>query len=175
MRATLAGSILFFIALAVLVGGLSLLNMIPVALDDGVLRRYTDIEEVRERLKIPVVYTPAYFPQCFRWPPADLIAQTRPYTSVVMALAKCGQKDISLVLAQTALPHDPPVELISFPKPSERIEYALKGRRALLEIGVCGSGERCSRITWDEAEYRIRVVMRAGPADLLKIAESLMP
>jgi len=56
----------------------------------------------------------------------------------------------------------------------ERATYPLKGRSAILEVGFCGNGEPCSRISWREKNVRITVLARLTPFELLKVAESML-
>ena len=56
----------------------------------------------------------------------------------------------------------------------EQVPYSLKGRKAELTVGQCRNGEPCSGISWDEGEYRIDVLMKSGPFDLIGIADSMI-
>ena len=56
---------------------------------------------------------------------------------------------------------------------AESVRYQLRGRDALLEVGVCEENIMCSRISWNEKGYRISVAMKSAPVDLIRIAESM--
>lgn len=167
--------LLFGIAVAALLAALRLMHWAPTALQDGLLQRYNSVEEVKAKLNIRHVYAPAYYPQCFRWPPALIIAQTRPYTAVVMEFMRKDGDDICLVVAQTDLSRSSPRVKLSLAEVKESVRYSLKGRSAFLETGLCDDGQVCSRISWDEDGYRILIIGRSAPAQLEKIAESVIP
>lgn len=167
--------LLFGIAVAALLAALRLMHWAPTALQAGLLQRYNSVEEVKAKLNIRHVYAPAYFPLCFRWPPALIIAQTRPYTAVVMEFMRTDGDDICLVVAQTEVPRSPPRVRISLAEVRESVRHSLKGRPAFLETGLCDDGGVCSRISWEEDGYRILIIGRSAPAQLEKIAESVIP
>jgi hypothetical protein len=56
----------------------------------------------------------------------------------------------------------------------ESVRYEFKGRTALLEVGVCRRDEQCCRITWNEENVSIALVMRSSPVELVRIAESML-
>lgn len=167
--------LLFGIAVAALLAALRLMNWAPTALQDGLLQRYNSVEEVKAKLNIRHVYAPAYYPQCFRWPPASIIAQTRPYTAVVMEFMRKDGEEICLVVAQTEVSRPSPRVKIALAEVRESVRYLLKGRPALLETGLCDDGQVCSRISWEEDGYRILIIGKSVPAQLEKIAESVIP
>jgi hypothetical protein len=61
-----------------------------------------------------------------------------------------------------------------FKEVREKAPFDLRGRKSLLEVGTCENGEQCSRISWNEGEYRLAVFMRSAPFELIKIAESML-
>ena len=175
MRRKFLNLLLFSIAVAALLAALRLMNWAPTALQDGLLQRYSSVEEVKAKLNIRHVYAPAYYPQCFRWPPSLIIAQTRPYTAVGMEFMRKEGEEVCLVVTQTEAPRSSPRVKIAFAEVRESVRYSLKGRSALLETGLCDDGQVCSRISWEEEGYRILIIGRSAPAQLEKIAESVIP
>lgn len=174
MRTKLRNLLLFGAAVASLIIVLKMMNWMPLAVEEGLLRRYSSIDEVKSKLKIKTIYTPAFYPQSLRWPPSQIAAQTKPFTAVVMEFAQKENNDVFLIISQIAAHHSLPDEKIKILRIKETVRYPLKGRDALLVVGVCRDGEPCCRIAWDEEEYRISLVMRSTPINLLKIAESMV-
>lgn len=174
MKRTIIGIPVFVIIVTILLGVLQLLNWIPSAVQEGAFRRYDSIDEVRSHLKIHPLLVPVYYPSSVRWPPSLIAAQTRPYTAVVMEFLNSGSGDTGLVITQTALSHPPIEEKFRFTDVRQTVKFTVKGRTAFLEVGACSGGERCSRIAWNEGAYRVALVMKASPVDLVRIAESMI-
>ncbi len=174
MRSKLTGFFFFAMAIAALIAGLKVLNWVPSAVEEGMLRRYGSIEEVKSKLKIKTIYTPAFYPQCLKWPPSQIAAQTRPFTAVVTEFARNDGADTCLIISQAASPHSLLDEKIKMRLVKEQVHYSLKGRDALLVVGECKEDEPCSSISWDEGADRISIIMKSTPVDLVKIAESLI-
>lgn len=174
VRTKLVSFILFAIAVGALILGLRVMSFVPAAVQGGVLQQYRSIDEVREKLKIRDVYVPSYYPQCFLWPPSLVAAQTKPFTAIMIGFTRRDGDDSCLVITQTQLPHMLKDEKTAMERVKEKVRYSLKGRDALLEVGACKDDVPCSRITWNEKEYRITVLMKSTPIDLVKIAESMM-
>lgn len=166
--------IFFCMAAAAIVAGLKLINWVPFAFQEGFLREYASIEDVKARLKITHVYAPTYYPQCLEWPPVKITAQTRPYTAVVMEFVQKGLSDVCLVISQTQVPHPPPTERIRLDTVKEAVRYNFKGREMLFEVGTCSDGALCSRLSWEESGYRITAASKSTPVDLVKIGESMI-
>jgi len=174
MRRTIGGIPVYIVMILILVGLLQFANWIPSAVQEGALMRYGSIEEVRAHLTEATVYAPAYYPSSVRWPPSLVAAQSRPYLAVITEYAGSRSNDTVLVITQTAR-HEPPLrERIGLAVVRERVSYPFKGRTALLEVGRCRSGERCSRISWDEGAFTISLVLKDAPVDLVRIAESMI-
>ena len=175
MKRTLGGMLVFLAMTAILTGLLQLLNWIPSAVQDGAFQRYASIDEVRAHLKIGMVYTPVYYPRTVQWPPSLIAAQTRPYPAVVIEFVRSDDpRETVLVITQTALPHPPLVEKLRLAAVRESVRYEFKGRTAHLEVGVCRKDEQCCRMTWNEENVGIVLVMRSSPVELVRIAESMI-
>ena len=78
MRKIIVGFLYFAATVAVLIGGLKLINWVPSVVQEGFVGRYRSIEEVESKLKIRDVYIPSYFPQSFKWPPDTIWARAMP-------------------------------------------------------------------------------------------------
>jgi len=175
VKKTLGGLLVFVIMITVLLGLLQVLNWIPAAVQEGAFRKYASIEEVRAHLKITPVYTPIYYPSSVQWPPALIAAQTRPYTAVLTEFMKSDDRnDTILIITQTARSHPPLALRLSLTEVRETVQYPFKGRIAVLEVEVCRKEEQCSRMVWDEGEFRLSLVMRSSPVELVRIAESIV-
>lgn len=169
-------SIFYFVLTTVLViVVLKIIGWLPLAIQQDTLRRYGSIEEVRSKLRIGKVYVPSYFPQSVQWPPSEILAQKSPFPAVAMEFKNIDNGDIALVISQAAGKGFVLHEKIKIISVNEKVTYPLKGRSAVLEVGFCENRIPCSRISWEEERYRIRVFMRSTPFDMVKIAESMLP
>lgn len=164
----------FALAAGALIVALKLLNWLPLALDRDVMRRYESIDEVRESVNIEKVYVPLYFPQRLTWPPSEIVAQGKPYPAIVMEFNDVERGTTTLIISQTTSPNFKADDKIPFTTIKESADYTLKEREAHLEVGTCEGGGPCSRISWKEGGYRIVIVMRSEPFELIKIAESML-
>lgn len=175
MGKRISGFLYFGLIVTVLVGGLRLANWIPSAVQDGFIEQFDSIDEVSSKLKIKDIYIPSYFPQTFKWPPAAIWAQTRPYTAIVMEFKDISTGDVGLTISQVhAGARFMSSDRIGMTRIRETAGYPLRGRKASLEVGVGNNDEPCSRISWNEGKYRVTVAMKSGPFELLKIAESML-
>jgi hypothetical protein len=168
------GLLYFGAAVAILVAGLKVTNWLPTVLQEGTMKRYGTIEDVRSKLKIREIYVPSYFPQSISWPPSAIMAQSRPFHAVLMEFTHGKTGEVDLVISQVAERGVVPVRKLALAQVLEKTTYPLKGRTALLEVGFCKNDMPCSRISWDEGGYKVVVTMRAAPFELLKIADSML-
>jgi hypothetical protein len=148
---------------------------VPTAVQEGAFQRFDSIEDVKTRLRIGTIYLPAFYPQSVRWPPALIGAQTTPYAAVMMEYRGRDQQTIYLVTTQTARPNPPLQERLRLVEVREKVRYPFKGRTAVLEVGVCRDSEQCCRMSWEEGDYLITLVLRSSPMELVRIAESMIP
>jgi len=174
MRERILGFVMFVIAVAALIGTLKLLNWTPDILQQGLPGTYGSIDEVKSKLHIRDIYIPSYYPQGLEWPPARITAQSKPYIMILMEFKRKEDNNVSLAISQTALPNPAPNAIIEIIRTNERVNFPFKGRNALLEVGLCKDNEQCCRISWNELSYRIVVAMVAPPAEIVKIAESMV-
>lgn len=174
MHKKLLGFVYFAAAVLILVAVLKVTNWLPTVLQEGGMRKYSSIEEVKSKLRIRDIYVPSYFPQRLAWPPSRILAQSRPSIAVVMEFRHGDTGEIALVISQSGrkdFAHDRQMSLVQV---REIVSYPLKDRTASLEVGTCRNDVPCSRITWNEGGYWITVVMKSPPFELLKIAESML-
>jgi hypothetical protein len=164
----------FVITLAVVVGVLKFMNWAPGALEPGLMSRYQRIEDVEATLGITKIYVPAYFPETIGWPPAAILAQSKPYPAVVMEFARASDGETMLVIVQAASRRFQPEVAIRFHTISETVPLDLRGRSARLEAGLCDDRTACSRLEWDEGEVHVMLTMRAPSIELIRIAESML-
>ena len=174
MKKNIRNLLLFTMVIAVLTAFLGFFNWLPFYIEQGIARRYSSIEEVKTKLKLKEVFVPSFFPQQYVWPPYEIIAQTKPFTSVIMKFRSINRKPDALVICQSSATASVPDCFPRMRQVNERTSYKMKGRPAVLEVGSCGHNEACSRMTWLEGRYRITVAVDAPPFDLVKISESMI-
>ena len=163
----------FAFVLAVVVAALKVLNWVPGALEPGLMARYPSVEAAVSRLGLRQVYVPAYFPESLAWPPAQVLAQSRPYQALVMEFVRARDGQTALVVSQAAGKEFEPEAPIRFRTIRESVPIDLGGRTARLEAGSCEDGSPCSRIRWREGEIRIVLTMSAPSTELIRIARSM--
>jgi hypothetical protein len=56
----------------------------------------------------------------------------------------------------------------------EEAEYAIRGRKARLKVGLCKGGIKCSSIKWEDKTRRFEIVSTSSPFETIKIAEGIM-
>lgn len=177
MRNKAFGALAFAAGLAILVIALKAINWIPLIAQKDLMRRYGDFEEMRTAVGIRQVFVPSYFPEDFRWPPAGILAQGKPYPAVIMEIERSGEgktREIGMMIYQAARDDFSPGGPLALSRVREQATYPLKGRSAILEVGVGMKGEPCSRISWREKDVRITVLARLTPIELMKVAESML-
>jgi hypothetical protein len=172
MREGIRRFVYFALVVAAIIVVLQVLNRLPL-LQQGTLRTYPSVEAMRSKLNLRDLRVPAYFPQDVAWPPAEIWAQTRPYAASLMVFRRRDGGGTALVVSQAAAGRAPLDERIKILRVREAVPYDLKGKKALLTVGVCGQDAVCSRISWNEGAYEMTVAMSSPPFELIKIAESM--
>lgn len=175
MNRNILSFIYFAVTVAMLIVILKVANWLPMAIQQDTMRRYHSMEDVRAMLNIKDILVPSYFPQNFAWPPAEILAQNRPFKAVIMEIEHSLKGDVALIISQAESRVFRPDEKIRVLQVKERVSYLLKGRNVVLETGVCKNDEPCSRLKWDEGRYMIGLTARLLPPELIKIAESMIP
>ena len=169
------GFVSFIIMAVIVIAALKLINWLPMAIEKETMRQYQSIEEVRAKLKIRDIYIPSYFPQHFEWPPSMILAQKKPFTAVITEFRHTGKDEVALVISQSdASASFVPDKKIKIQNISESVSFDIKGRKALLKVGICKDDEPCSQIEWIEDKYRITVTARTTPPELVRISESMI-
>ncbi len=174
MRKKVFGLLYFAATVAILVVVLKVTNWLPTVLQEGMMKKYGSVEEVKSQLKVRDIYVPSYFPQNIKWPPSRILAQSRPHFALIMEFSIGEASDVSLVISQVEGGGSPPEEKLKLAQIRERTTSPLEGRTALLEVGTCKNDLPCSRISWDEGKYRLTLTMKALPFELIKIADSMI-
>ena len=174
VRKRVFGFLYFAVTIAILIGVLKVTNWLPTVFQEGIIKKYSSIEEVKSRLQLRDVYIPSYFPQKFKWPPSRILAQSKPFIAVVMEFRNMETGETDLIITQTADKDFTPDKKIVIMQIKEKVHYSLNGRPSMLEVGVCKNDAPCSRISWDEGSNAIRVEMKSAPFELIKIAESMI-
>ncbi len=174
MGKTLLRIFTFAAAVGILAAGLKLVNWVPLAAQKDLLRKYNDIQEVKTELGIRDIIVPSYFPQSLAWPPSAVLAQGKPYPAAVMEFGQIGTRDVVLVISQARADDFRADDKIRITQRKDRVDYSLKGRNSVLEIGFCSKGEACSRVSWKEGDVRIDVMAKSSTSEMLKVAESML-
>jgi hypothetical protein len=168
------GFLYFTAAVLILVLLLKVTNWLPTVLQEGGMKKYASVEEVKSRLKTKDIYVPTYFPQNVKWPPSRILAQSRPYFALVMEFSQGQTGDVGLIISQVADKAPVQEENLTLLQIKERASYPLKGKTALLEVGTCKNDLPCSRISWSDGTYRITLTMKAPPFELIRISDSMI-
>ena len=164
----------FLATIVVVLLVLKLLNWLPSALQKEDIRKYSSVDDVRTDLRIPRIYIPAYFPEYIKWPPAEIFAQRKPFSLIMMHFTHRDSKSFALsffqVDANAAFEPRYKSDVLYVRKESP---ISIKGRAGTLVIAVCSGRERCNRISWEEENYRITLIADDTPEQLIRMAESI--
>ncbi|HHN64361.1 MAG TPA: hypothetical protein ENK09_03245 [Nitrospirae bacterium] len=169
----LKGFFYFLILVVAIVGLLKLMNLISGNLHKGYLGEFKSYEEVERVLNIKEIFRPAYLPQNMLWPPAHIFAQSSPYVTIISEYSDKDSGEIALLIIQTegrAYYRRKELELVEV---KEKTSYSINNVKGELEVGTCGDGSPCSRLSWQADRYRLVIALKAPPFELLRIAESI--
>lgn len=164
----------FILTIGVLIGFLKVVNWLPTVIQKETMRRYSSIDEVRSRLNISDIFIPSYFPQYLSWPPSEILAQSKPFIAVVLEFRDVKSGETALIITQSSSDTFDVGRKIRITQIKEHVRYSLKGRDAVLEAGACNNDEPCSQISWNEGRYRMHVIMKSTPHDLIKIVNTMI-
>lgn len=173
MRRNLAGLAVFLLLAGGITLGLTVLNRVPLYAEKGVVRQYGSIDEAGRALGMKEVLAPAYYPEGLGWPPTAVFAQGKPFRAILMEFGDGAGGDPSLVISESESGSFPPGRL-RFESVTERTDYGLKGRKAVLEVGRSTDGSELSRVTWSERGKTVVVTAKYPPFELLRTAESML-
>ncbi len=163
-------------SLLLLIVALIAIRYISGVLQKESLRTYKGIKELKKNFEGLII--PTYFPEFLKWPPSRIVAQKRAYRAIAIEL-KDKEDNIALVLTESER-EDFRLQGLSIKESVETLSYDIKGRKAILRVGSCSpilkpaETQRCSDLTWKEGNYYINIIIRSGPFELLKIAESMI-
>jgi hypothetical protein len=166
--------LIFLGLIGLLIVLLMILNWIPTTLEKGYIREYRSINEIKTNLNLKDIYIPKYFPENILWPPAKILAQTRPYTAVMMEFVDKNTKETVLIVYQSEKEEYIKNTEAWIEEVKESVEYPLEGRKAQLLVGICQNGTTCSMLTWKEGRYHIKIFIKAPPFELIKLSKSML-
>jgi hypothetical protein len=115
---------------------LKVINWLPRAMQQDAVRRYKSVEEVRSALNMKDIYVPSYFPQQISWPPSSILAQSKPFTAIVMEFTRADKRNTALVISQSegrALNVENPIEI----RWSRKRCSTDKRQDSVLTVGLC--------------------------------------
>ncbi len=150
-------------------------NRLPSLMQKDFARQYNSVEDAKRSLGLDSILVPRYFPEGISWPPSFIFAQKKPYPAIVLEFKGIKTGDTALIVIQSSLHgSESQLERIRLSELKEDIPYKLKGRTARLQVGTCGNGKMCSRITWQERDHWCTVLFMSSPFELIRIAESMV-
>lgn len=171
---TLRGLLWIIVIAGVVAVVLAVANWLPSLAHRDFARKYGSIEEAKRSLGLERVAVPAYFPAGISWPPSLVLAQKSPFEAVVMEFRKPETEETALIVIQcSAHASCAQFERIRMSEVKEETEYRLKGRVALLQVGMCNNVS-CSRISWQDLDHHFTVVLMSSPFEIIRIAESMI-
>src|SRR3974390_1746820 len=92
----------FAATVGVLLALLKAANWLPTVMETGLLKPYASVEEVQHALHVRNIYVPSYFPQRLVWPPAKILAQSKPHVAVIMEFTDRERGETALIISQSA-------------------------------------------------------------------------
>lgn len=165
----------FLIMIGVIIALLAVANWMPSVIHEDYAQKYESIENAKRALGLDSVLVPAYFPEGISWPPSLIFAQKKPYRAIVMEFKRSEEKETVLIIIQSSRQGiDPTLQRITLIELRERTEYRLKGKTAILQVGMCDNGMSCSSMTWQDNKLHHTVLIMSSPFELIKIAESMI-
>lgn len=168
--------VLVTLLMAVLVVALlAVANGIPSRAQGGFAKRFSSVEEAQRAIGLDRIAVPAYFPAGISWPPSFIIGQQKPYRAVAMEFREAQTGRVILTIVQSSLRQDDPqFQRIRMTAVREETAYSLKGKTAVLQVGTCGGGIACGKMTWQDKGAYTTVLSISSPFDLIRIAESMI-
>ncbi len=171
---SIRSAFLYAIVLMATIGVLRFLDWVPLTLPSEHLRSYGSVQEVRGTLRPRRIYLPSYYPQRFQWPPVEIFAQTRPHSFVLMHVAD-RDDEIAMAIVQVESGFPQTLEAKIEPTEIRRVEETIiKGRPASLSIALCADGSVCNKVSWREGGLDLTIIARESPAELIRIAGSVI-
>ena len=178
MKTLLRKAAFFAVAILLVAGLLTLLNIIPLIIQKQKLRSFSSPDAAVKDLRIRKIYLPSYLPEHLdlAWPPSEVYGQNTPFTAVAMYLSFRQTKELGLALHQSdaGAPYQLEPRIPIRPAQASR-EISLKGRRALLLPALCDEATPCYQLSWEENGTVITLIGKFPAQDIIKIASSMLP
>lgn len=156
---------------------MNLLDRFPSLIQEDNVQRYESIEDAAKALGLQrKVLVPTYFPEGISWPPSLILVQRRPFRALVTEMTDAEtKKTVMVIIGSSRADGNLRLERIRMIELREEVEYKLKDKSALLQVGTCVGEMPCSRITWQDNELHITALLVSSPFELIKVAESMIP
>jgi len=163
------------LASGALVAVLFVINMLPSLAHKDYAMRYGSVEEAGKAVGLNSLPVPTYFPEGISWPPSFIAAQKKPFAALVIEFNYKISDQTALVISQASLAgSELHLQRIKMSEIRQQSRYNLKGRAAMLQVGLCGDGMSCSRMSWEDKGNFISVLLMSTPFELIKITESIV-
>lgn len=168
--------VLFGLILSIMILGLLILNTIPSMIQEQGMRNYSSIEAAQKEAGLERVFLPAYFPQRLSWPPAEILAQGAPFPLLLVHFSERDSGRLVLAIRQVEYKHTAEAQQprLAVESIRSRESIILKGRKAELLSGKCRETGQCVGISWQEADFELRLVGQLPPEEMLRMAESMV-
>ena len=163
----------FILSLLFLLGFLLLFNHLPLYLDKGLLREYSNIKELQDSLKIQKLPIPAYLPEIISWPPSKILGQSTPYLAVTLEFKSNINNDLILLLYISEKNNNRYSSNSMIINTKNTFSTTIKNRPALIKTGFCEKNVNCSEIIISDQQYNILLKGKIQLPILLRIAESI--
>lgn len=154
---------------------LLVLDAVPWLLE-GVVRgvvAHRSVEDA-ERALGATLLVPAYFPQTYRWPPAEVRTVGRPARSAAFTMAPAKPGGTALLIVQSLDGGArTPEQLLSSGKELHRVSFDLAGREAVMTDVFLPPDGAFHDVSFVADSRRVVIRFRGDPEEVLKIAASL--
>jgi hypothetical protein len=169
---------LFGLTVALVTGLLAVLNWLPSIMQKQTMKRFASVDAARKELRLKGPFLPTYIPEHLNlaWPPAEVYAQTVPFSAFIMHLHYKDRKETGLVIQQTDANAPYRIEpLMKIREKTGGSKITIKNRQADLVPALCEGDIPCSEISWNEDGTIITIICACSTQDAIKIASSTLP
>jgi hypothetical protein len=150
-----------------------LLNILPLYFDKSLLRGYTNINELKNSLKIKDLLLPTYLPENIKWPPSKILGQSTPYLAIILEFTSATNNDTILFISISENKNFKYPNNIILHNNSKTFTININNRPALIKAGFCQDNINCSEIIINDVKYQIVLKGKIQLPVLLKIAKSI--
>ena len=169
---------LFGLTVALVSAVLAVLNWLPSLMQERTMKRFASVDEAKKELRLKGLFLPTYIPEHLNlaWPPAEVYAQTVPFSAFIMHLHYKDRKETGLVIQQTDA--NAPYQIKPLMKIREETagsKITIKNRQANLVRALCEGDIPCSEVSWNENGTIITIICACSTQDAIKIASSTLP